>query len=177
MNAAPALIVCMGVSGSGKSTLGQLLADNFDLAFLDADDYHNETNKRRMAAGIPLTDADREPWMYNLCKALSNTLQLDHSCVLAHSALRKSHRDRLRQLGYRTLFLHLDGSRELIARRIGSRRNHYMGAELLDSQFDALDATDGEDDVVKIDIERDSVQVAGLSSRLIDGFIATRVNT
>ena len=174
MTATPALIVCMGVSGTGKSTLGRLLADSFDLAFADADDYHSESNKERMAAGIPLTDADREPWMNDLCKALKKTLQDDHSCVLAHSALRKSHRERLRQLGYRTLFLHLDGSRELIARRIGSRRNHYMGAELLDSQFDSLDATDGEDDVVKIDIEGDSAQVADHSSRLIDRFVARR---
>lgn len=176
MSRRPSLIVCMGVSGSGKSTLGQLLADSFGIEFIEADDYHNEANKQRMAAGIPLTDEEREPWMNDLSAALRDVLSRNTSCVLAHSGLRKTHRDQIRQLGFRTLFLHLDGSRELIARRMGARRDHYMKAILLESQFDALDATDGEPDIVRIDINGDEAQVTDSMSRFVDSFMPTRAN-
>jgi gluconokinase len=165
----------MGVSGCGKSTLGQLLADSFYLDFVDADDYHSEANMRRMKAGIPLTDNDREPWMNDLCQALRENLDHGKNCVLAHSALRRTHRDRLRQIGFRTLFLHLVGTPEFIARRISGRSDHYMPVDLLDSQFDALEATDSENDIVKVDIESDAAQITDMSSRLVDSLVANKV--
>jgi len=176
LNSVPGLIVCMGVSGCGKSTLGQAIADGFDLQFVEADDYHSDSNKERMAAGVPLTDRDREPWMERLCAALYTTLQSERSCVLAHSALRKTHRDQLRGLGFRTLFLHLDGDRDIIARRIGERRDHYMPATLLDSQIDALDATQSEADILTVDIADDATHVAARLFRLINDFLMTRAN-
>jgi len=175
MSRRPTLIVCMGVSGSGKSTYGQLLADSFDIDFVEADNYHSQANKQRMAAGIPLTDKDREPWMSEVSRVLREKLNDDDSCVLAHSGLRKTHRDRLRQLGFRTIFLHLNGSRGLIARRMRERKDHFMHATMLDSQLDALDVTDDEPDVVKIDIDSDEAQVMDRISRLVDNFMPTRI--
>ena len=160
----------MGVSGSGKSTLAALLADSLGLSFLEADDFHSEANKARMRAGIPLSDDDREPWMNAVCKNLADMAARGDSCVLAHSALRRAHRDRLRRQGFRTLFLHLDGDRELIARRMAERSGHYMPARLLDSQFDDLEPTDDEPDVVPIDIAADAAEVTATASILVDEF-------
>ena len=165
----------MGVSGVGKSTLAQLLAASFDLEFVEADDFHSAANKQRMAAGIPLDDADREPWMADTCAALSTMMQTGSGCVLAHSALQRAHRLRLRQLGFRTLFIHLDGDRELIGQRLGDREDHYMPASLLDSQLESLEDTNDEDDVVRIDVSADQAEISARSSKLIDQFITREI--
>ncbi len=174
MSSNPALVVCMGVSGSGKSTLGRLLADSFDLAFIDADDYHSGANKQRMSAGIALTDEDRAPWMDDICRALCELRNLRLNCVLAHSALRRQHRNRLRNLDYRVLFLHLAGTPDLIAQRLRDRSNHFARTDLLESQFEALEPTEGEDDVVEIDIGDDEALVTERSTRLVGNFVAAK---
>jgi len=171
MNVNPALVVCMGVSGAGKSTVAASVAENCSLVFLEADDYHSEANKQRMASGKALTDGDREPWIQSICEELSKSQQHGSNCILAHSSLRRAHREQLRNLGFRTLFVHLSANPNLIARRVGQRDDHFMSAELLNSQFDSLESTEDENDVVHFDVSNDEVEVETSVSRLVSEFV------
>ena len=134
--------VVMGVSGSGKTTVGRLLASHLSCPFYDADDFHPAENVAKMAAGIPLTDADRAPWLDGLHDIISRHLRAGETAVLACSALKKSYRDHLRQ-GYEDVcFIHLDGRFDLIQQRMQRRQAHYMKPEMLQSQFAALESPD-----------------------------------
>lgn len=150
MSPLPVLVVCMGVSGSGKSTLARALADALEWTFIDGDDLHGPQNRAHMAAGRPLTDAMREPWIDRMCGRLRSERTQGHNCVLAFSGLRRAHRQRFRELGFRTLFLHLDANREVIAQRMTEREGHYMPVALLDSQFADLQPVDREPDIVPV---------------------------
>lgn len=150
MTPLPTLVVCMGVSGSGKSTLARALAEALDWTFVDGDDLHGPQNRAHMAAGRPLTDAMREPWIDRMCVRLRSERSQGRDCVLAFSGLRRAHRQRFRELGFRTLFLHLTAGREVIAQRMSEREGHYMPVSLLDSQFTDLQPVDREPDVVPV---------------------------
>ena len=128
------IVVVMGVSGCGKSTVGALLAQKLGVEFLDADEYHPPENVARMASGVPLTDADRRPWL----ERLNAELRKRTHAVLACSALKESYRRILAQ-GIDCRFVHLKGSIELIRSRMTQRRHRYMPASLLASQFAALE--------------------------------------
>ena len=148
----PALLICMGVSGAGKSTVAAHLERELGLAMIEADDFHGEANRARMAAGLPLDDSMREPWITRICAELE-TLSTNHrDCVMACSGLRKAHRERFRDCGFRTLFLHLSGDRETIAGRMKARTGHFYPESLLDSQFADLDPCDDEADIVVVDV-------------------------
>ncbi|MEO1204020.1 MAG: gluconokinase, partial [Pseudomonadota bacterium] len=110
------------------------------------------SNRRKMAAGVALTAADRQPWMDAVCNRLRQLADIRANCVLAHSGLRRSDRRRLRNLGFRTAFLHLDADPELLAGRLAGRKGHFMPAGLLPSQFVALQPPYGEPDVFPIDV-------------------------
>ncbi len=129
------IVVVMGVSGSGKSTLGPLLASRLECPFLDADEFHPPTNVAKMAAGTPLDDEDRRPWL----ETLNRKLREHGSAVLACSALKESYRQAL-SLGLADCrFVHLRGSLELIRSRLADRKHRYMPASLLESQFATLE--------------------------------------
>lgn len=145
---APRLVVCMGVSGCGKSTLAQALATRLGWPMLEADDFHNEANRAHMAAGRPLTEAMREPWLASICSALRAR---GSDCVLACSALRRAHRARLRALGWNTRFLLLEINPEGARQRLQQRSGHFMPASLVDSQFETLEWPLGEADVSRLD--------------------------
>lgn len=145
---APRLVVCMGVSGCGKSTLAQALSKRLGWPMLEADDFHNEANRAQMAAGQPLTDAMREPWLASICSALRAR---GSDCVLACSALRRAHRARLRAFGWQTRFLLLEINPDGARQRLQQRSGHFMPASLVDSQFETLEWPLGETDVSRLD--------------------------
>lgn len=132
----------MGVSGSGKSTVGALLAGRLGCEFLDADAFHPPENVAKMAASVPLTDADRAPWLARL----NAELRARHDAVLACSALKESYRRTLAQ-GVDCRFVHLRGTLELIRERMRLRKHRYMPASLLESQFATLEPPGGAIDV------------------------------
>jgi len=135
------IVILMGVSGSGKTTIGTLLAERQHLIFADADDYHSAANKAKMAAGHPLDDQDREPWLETLNKLLLAWFEAGKGGVLACSALKDAYRKTLaRGLPINAIaFVLLDGSKEMIAARLAQRKDHYMNPALLDSQFATLE--------------------------------------
>jgi gluconokinase len=128
------IVVVMGVSGSGKSTVGALLAERLGVEFLDADEFHPPANVAKMAAGVPLTDEDRAPWL----QRLNAELRKRKDVVMACSALKESYRRTLAQ-GVDCRFVHLRGPIELIRARMQERRHRYMPASLLESQFATLE--------------------------------------
>ena len=126
----------MGVSGSGKSTVGVLLAQRLKLEFQDADDLHSAAAKAKMAAGHPLTDADRAPWLARCAQWLAD---VKYGGVLACSALKRSYRDVLRTGNPTLRFLHLAGDPSVVAERVSRRREHFMPSALVPSQYQALE--------------------------------------
>jgi len=154
-------IVVMGVSGSGKSTVGAALAQRFRVPFADADDFHPPANIAKMSAGQPLTDADRWPWL----EALGVWLEKhDEGAVMTCSALKRSYRDVLREHVPALGFIHLHGSRELIAQRQATRPGHFMPASLLDSQFATLEPLQSDETGFLVDVspEIDEIVEAAL---------------
>ena len=133
----------MGVSGCGKSSVGRLLAERLGCGFLDADEFHPPANVAKMAAGTPLADEDRWPWL----RILNAKLKDREHAVLACSALKQSYREVLLQGLDDCRVVHLRGSIELIRARLTERRHRYMPASLLESQFAALEAPQGAIDI------------------------------
>jgi len=129
-------VVVMGVSGSGKTTVGGILAHQLGVPFADADDFHTPELKAKMAAGHPLTDTDRWPWLARCADWLRGE---QDGAVLACSALKRSYRDVLRTASDKLCFLHLAGSADVVTQRVGQRRNHYMPATLVGSQYATLE--------------------------------------
>jgi len=128
-------ILVMGVSGSGKSTVAEALATKLGIPLLEGDDYHSQSNVDKMAAGIPLQDEDRWPWL----KALHTAVSELPACVLACSALKESYREVLTDGDGIDTIIYLKGSADVIGARMAARKNHFMSTDLLQSQFDTLE--------------------------------------
>ena len=132
------IVIVMGVTGSGKTTVGMLLAKRLGWDFLDADDFHSAANKAKMHQGIPLTDADRMPWLEAMHAKL---LQLDsekRNAVLGCSALKQSYRNVL-MAGAQANLVYLKGSYGFIANRLHSRKGHFADEHILAGQFADLE--------------------------------------
>lgn len=132
------VIILMGVSGAGKTTVGQLLATQLAWEFADADDYHSAANIEKMRTGIPLTDADRAPWLETLRTLIAGWIAARKNAVLACSALKQAYRERL-QISSEVRLVHLKGSPSLLHHRLHSRIGHYMTEPMLASQLAALE--------------------------------------
>jgi gluconokinase len=142
------IIIVMGVAGAGKTTIGSLLAHQLDWDFFDADDFHPESNRNKMAQNIPLTDKDRTVWLLALRDVINQNIQLDKSVVLACSALKESYRNIL-SVGKQVRFVYLQGTYAQIEARLNKRADHYMSVDMLASQFDTLEEPQ---DALTIDI-------------------------
>jgi carbohydrate kinase (thermoresistant glucokinase family) len=140
-------IVVMGVSGCGKSSVGLALSEALGARFIDGDDLHPEANKAKMAAGIPLNDDDRRPWLDLVGEALAES-----NTVVACSALKRVYRERILAAAPGTFFVHLHGTRELLAQRMGARPDHFMPVSLLDSQLNTLELLGADEPGVMLDI-------------------------
>ena len=148
-----AAIIVMGVSGSGKSTIGALLAERLGWPFADADGFHPPENVAKMAAGTPLTDADRWPWLDAIAAHIDAARKAGQPVVVACSALRRAYRDRLRAGHGDLLFLHLSGAPEVIAARQAARQGHFMPPSLMASQFATLEDPAAEADAVTVSVK------------------------
>jgi len=133
------LFIVMGVSGSGKTTMARMLAAATGADWLDADDFHSSENKLKMSQGIALTDDDRWPWLDRLNAALRSAACEAKTVFLACSALKQTYRDRLVRGVPQARFVYLKGSFALIRSRLKARKDHFMPAALLQSQFDDLE--------------------------------------
>jgi gluconokinase len=145
------IVIVMGVSGCGKSTVGFGVAANLGWPFLDGDDLHPPANVAKMAAGHPLTDADRAPWLEAIGEHMAAWHDAGRSGVMACSALRRSYRDALRAHSPATFVL-LDVSVELLRARVAHRREHFMPPSLLDSQLATLQRPGPDEDAITIAI-------------------------
>ena len=132
------IIIVMGVSGSGKSTVGSRLASELGWAFYDADDFHNEINRDKMAQGIPLTDDDRASWLASLQELIQKNINSATPIVLACSALKESYRNILK-VDEQVKFVYLKGGYAEIESRLKNRAGHFMPVKLLVSQFETLE--------------------------------------
>jgi gluconokinase len=131
------IIIC-GVAGVGKTTIGQLLAQEMEWEFYDADDFHSVANIAKMKSGVPLTDEDRQPWLDKLRELIEQCLVARKNAVLACSALKKAYRDCLR-VSEGVKFVFLRGDRRDITKHLRQRREHFMNLALIDSQFEDLE--------------------------------------
>ncbi|MEU3278629.1 gluconokinase [Streptomyces antibioticus] len=129
----------MGVSGSGKSTVGRLLAQRLAVPFLEGDDVHPPANRAKMAAGCPLDDEDRRPWLLSLSGWIREAIDEGRGGVVACSALKREYRDELRRAGAGVWFLYLALDRATADQRVAGRTGHFMPARLVDSQYATLE--------------------------------------
>ena len=151
----PVIVVVMGVTGSGKTTIGVLLARRIGWAFVDADSFHSAANVDKMRQGIPLDDADREPWLRSLHDAMEGWAAEQKNVILACSALKRSHRDEL-CIGGETKFVYLKGSYDLIYQRLRQRHGHFASETILASQFAALEEPDN---AITVDIDHSEDEI------------------
>jgi carbohydrate kinase (thermoresistant glucokinase family) len=163
-------VVVMGVTGCGKSSAGKSVSASLGIPFADADDFHPESNVAKMAAGIPLTDADRWPWL----DAVGTWLASHPDAVMACSALKRSYRDRLRVEAGAVSFVHLAARKSILEGRVArrtEREGHFAGTDLLASQYVTLeplgfDEVGGTIDVSHLTVSEVSSEVADLIALL-----------
>ena len=171
----PAAIIVMGVSGSGKSTIGALLAEALGWPFADADGFHPAANVAKMAAGQPLTDADRWPWLDAIAAHIDTARAAGQPVVVACSALRRVYRDRLRAGHKDVIFLHLAGDAGLIGERQAARQGHFMPPSLMASQFATLEDPAAEADAVIVSVSASPHEVVAtaLEQLAVRGVVAS----
>jgi gluconokinase len=153
-------VVVMGVSGSGKTTVAKKLAKQLAWPYAEGDDFHPEANVTKMAAGKPLDDEDRWPWLRSIAAWMSAQAADRRSTVVTCSALRRAYRDVLREADGRVRFVYLSGDLELIGERISYRKGHFMPMSLLTSQFETLEPLEPDEDGFAVDVAQPPEQVA-----------------
>jgi gluconokinase len=160
-NNRPMVAVVMGVSGSGKTTVAKLLAERSGWQFQEGDTLHPPANVEKMSAGIPLTDADRLPWLRKIAETIDGWRAHGESGVVTCSALKRSYRDII--VGDRpdVRLVYLRGSHDLIRQRMAARHGHFMPSTLLDSQFAILEEPSPDENAIVVDIGGEPKEIVG----------------
>lgn len=153
------IVVVAGVSGSGKTTVGAMLAGRLGWDFADGDSFHPAASVARMRAGIPLTDADREPWLAAIAHWIAERIAASQSGVITCSALKRAYRDQLvaGRAAVRLVFLHV--GQDVSAARLLARRGHFFPGKLLDSQFADLEVPQPSEGVLQVSAEAEPAEV------------------
>jgi gluconokinase len=149
----------MGVSGSGKTTVGKALAERLGFAFRDGDKFHPAQNVEKMRAGIPLDDSDRAPWLAAIAAWIDEMRGANRHGIVACSALKRAYRDVIVGERADVRLVYLKGSLELIARRMAARRDHFMPASLLASQFAALEEPRDDEGAIVVPIAAEPAEI------------------
>ncbi len=149
------VVLLMGVSGSGKTTVGRLLASQLEWEFVDGDDYHPAANVEKMRNGIPLTDADRAPWLETLRTLIAGWIAAGKNAVLACSALKRAYREELR-IAPEVQVVYLKGMPQLLQQRLHVRVGHFMTERMLQSQLATLEEPE---EAVVVDIDRSQEEI------------------
>ena len=160
-------VVVMGVAGCGKTSVGLALADGLGWPFLEGDSLHPAENIAKMSAGIPLQDEDRWGWLDVIAARIAQARDSGERLVVSCSALKRRYRERLAAGGLRVLFVHLDGSRELILGRMALRTGHFMPVSLLDSQFAALEPLAADEFGIACAIDASPAEIAARVAPLV----------
>ena len=159
------ILIVMGVAGAGKTTIGRRLATKLGARFVEGDDLHPPANRRKMEAGIALTDRDRAPWLEALRARIRQEDERGGTVVFTCSCLREGHRRRLRLPGLETRFLHLEVDPDTAAERVQGRRGHFFDAGLVDSQFETLEDPV---DAIVLDARRPPAEIVAEAVRRLD---------
>lgn len=168
MTGKPSHVVVMGVAGCGKSTVGAALAERLGAEFLDGDSLHPQANIGKMAAGTPLNDDDRAPWLAEIGRRFTAS---NVALVIACSALKRSYRDIIRSADRSVAFVHLHGTRELLTERMNSRPGHFMPASLLDSQLATLEPLQDDETGAVVDIAKPVEDIVNEVSPVLTGVL------
>ena len=148
----PIVLVLMGVSGCGKSTVAALLAGELDWPFEEGDSLHPQANVDKMAAGHPLDDEDRWPWLEKVAEWVEECLDAGNNGIITSSSLKRSYRDIINRRGHGVEFVYLAGSKELIGERLAARHGHFMPPSLLDSQFATLEEPTADEPSIRVEV-------------------------
>jgi carbohydrate kinase (thermoresistant glucokinase family) len=151
-HAAPIVLVLMGVSGCGKSTVAALLAGRLGWPFEEGDSLHPQANVDKMAAGHPLDDEDRWPWLEKVADWVEGCLDAGRSGIITCSSLKRSYREIIGRRGSGVEFVYLAGSEELIAARLAVRQGHFMPPALLESQFATLEEPEPDEPSIRVEV-------------------------
>jgi gluconokinase len=168
----PLAIIVMGVSGSGKSSIGEGVAAKLGVHFIEGDALHPAANVEKMSKGIPLTDEDRWPWLEKIGEVITTSLAKGEGIAVSCSALKRVYRERLRaSAGGHLYFVYLHGSKELLTKRMGERKGHFMPASLLESQLQTLEVPTGEPGVVTVGIDATIEQIVDASIKSLKAIL------
>lgn len=158
------IVILMGVCGCGKTTVGRLLAERTGWPFHEGDEFHPPENVEKMSRSQPLTDEDRQPWLSAIADEIRATIDREKSAVFACSALKGEYRKKLWQDDPHVRFVWLTGSEQILRDRMAAREDHYMPADLLDSQFETLETPD---DVPAVDIDTEPEKITDEVQRVL----------
>jgi gluconokinase len=164
----PPVVVVTGVAGSGKTTIGAMLAGKLGWPYAEADDFHPKANVEKMAAGHPLNDEDRWPWLEAIGRWMDARRAAREPGVVSCSALKHAYRDVLRRGRPEVRMVFLDGDRDTIERRLVARHGHFMKASMLDSQFADLEPPGPDEDVITVAVDQTPPEVVDEIMRALD---------